>query len=330
MFLSIIVSIYNIENYIDMCVKSLMQQGSADYEVILVDDGSTDRGGEIADRWARKSALISAVHKANGGLSDARNVGLEKARGDYVWFVDGDDFVAEFILSSMKRRIEEQERPDVVFLESCFIYGNGERKRVDSVFKEDQIVGRTREEVLAYISNMEKYPGAAWSKLYRKDFLIKYQLKFEYGKLSEDLDWTKNVLFSAEHFGTIGFFCYFYRREGQNSISGRFSYKHFLAVAELIDEWSQEAQERQGVYKEFLQKQACFEYKVLLLYFYRVERSCQGVAMEWLISHRDLLAYRDDKTVRLIRFIERFCGMRVVCLLLKMYNEMCRIPKERG
>ena len=88
---SVIVAVYNIEEYLPRCVESIMHQTYRKLEIILVDDGSTDGSGDICDEYAGKDDRILVIHKKNGGLSDARNAGLERASGDYIGFVDGDD-----------------------------------------------------------------------------------------------------------------------------------------------------------------------------------------------------------------------------------------------
>lgn len=104
---SIIVPIYNVEKYVDACVQSLVLQSYQQIEILLVDDGSTDRSGEICANWAKKDSRIKVFHKENGGLSDARNYGIERAQGAYLSFVDGDDYVCpDFIEYLFKNRVK--------------------------------------------------------------------------------------------------------------------------------------------------------------------------------------------------------------------------------
>ena len=91
--ISIIVPIYNVGQYLDQCVQSLSSQTYQNLEILLIDDGATDNSPEICDRWAEKDARIRVIHKANGGLSDARNVGIRESKGDYVTLIDGDDWL---------------------------------------------------------------------------------------------------------------------------------------------------------------------------------------------------------------------------------------------
>ncbi len=98
---SVIVAVYNIEEYLPRCVESIMHQTYRKLEIILVDDGSTDGSGDICDEYAGKDDRILVIHKKNGGLSDARNAGLERASGDYIGFVDGDDWIEEGMYRAM-------------------------------------------------------------------------------------------------------------------------------------------------------------------------------------------------------------------------------------
>ena len=98
---SIIVPVYNLEKYIEKCVRSLLQQTYTNVEIILVDDGSRDESGEICDRLASEDSRIKVIHKENGGLSSARNCGIENATGEYIMFVDGDDFISELMVEKL-------------------------------------------------------------------------------------------------------------------------------------------------------------------------------------------------------------------------------------
>ena len=105
MLLSIIVPVYNVQRYLDDCVKSILCQEMTDFELILVDDGSPDESPRICDEWAKKDLRVKVIHKKNGGLSDARNCGMEAAIGDYVWFVDSDDLITKNALQNIRECI---------------------------------------------------------------------------------------------------------------------------------------------------------------------------------------------------------------------------------
>ena len=122
--LSVIIPVYNAELYLEQCVDSLMQQGDLLLEIVLVDDGSTDRSGAIADRYALRDSRIKVIHQANGGASAARNAGIAAAQGEYIAFVDSDDWVKEDGLSDLyKSAIHHQA--DVVMGQICYCLRDG-------------------------------------------------------------------------------------------------------------------------------------------------------------------------------------------------------------
>lgn len=99
--ISVIVPIYNVEQYLEMCVESIVAQTYTNLEILLINDGSTDNSGQICDAWAKKDARIHVVHKTNSGVSDARNVGIEQAKGKYLSFIDSDDFISESFIEKL-------------------------------------------------------------------------------------------------------------------------------------------------------------------------------------------------------------------------------------
>ena len=101
--ISVVVPVYKVEIYLDKCIQSVLNQTFRDFELILVDDGSPDRCGEICDQWAEKDHRIRVIHKSNGGLSDARNAGISQAKGEWLSFVDSDDWIAEDMLETLYR-----------------------------------------------------------------------------------------------------------------------------------------------------------------------------------------------------------------------------------
>lgn len=120
MLLSIIIPIYNLDEYISRCLDSCLSQDDMEdtFEIICVDDGSTDSTKEILNEYAKKDQRIKVLYKLNGGVSSARNYGLENAKGEYVWFVDGDDWIRVNCIKKIKNKLDEcSEKPDSVLFE---------------------------------------------------------------------------------------------------------------------------------------------------------------------------------------------------------------------
>lgn len=127
MRLSVVIPVYNVEQSLDKCLKSVVSQSYADMEVILVDDGSPDKCPQMCDEWAKRDNRITVIHKQNGGLSDARNAGIDIAKGDYITFVDSDDFIGYDTYKLLMNKIEEHSDIDILEFPIYWHYGSKEQ-----------------------------------------------------------------------------------------------------------------------------------------------------------------------------------------------------------
>lgn len=214
MKLSIVVPIYNVERYLRKCVDSLLAQdlSSQGYEIILVDDGSPDGCPIICDEYASKHENIKVVHQENGGLSAARNSGIEKAQGEYVQFVDADDFLESNVLNSLVEKIDSDQL-DVL----RFNYQNvNERYEVFEPNKVSKPFVDYRDEVcngLDFLTQRLGFGCYAWQFVIRKDLLA--ECVFKEGVYFEDTEWTPRVLLKAQRVTSTDLMVYNYlMREG--------------------------------------------------------------------------------------------------------------------
>lgn len=203
--LSIVVPVYNVENYLARCVASLLKIDSLDVEIILVDDGSTDSSGKLCDTF-RYNESVKVIHKKNGGLSDARNEGLNIAKGEYVWFVDSDDSV-NFSYSSFLSIIEAFE-PDVVCANYIILNNNKVTNIIQECLKKDTLyLGKEALKTLLY---NHQYYVAAWKNIFRREFLIKNNLYFKKGIFHEDEQLTPYIFLQAKKVVYFDDFIYVY------------------------------------------------------------------------------------------------------------------------
>lgn len=180
--ISIITPVYLVEQYLDRCISSIIAQSYTDFELILVDDGSPDRSGEICDRWAQKDSRIRVFHKSNSGVSAARNLALNIAEGEYITFVDSDDWLENDCLQQLLD-VAEKTNADIV---CCNRFENGQEQKTVCRYTEALI---TREEALDCYSKY--YFTAVWGKLYRWECL-------EGLKFREDIYYSEDTLFYTQ------------------------------------------------------------------------------------------------------------------------------------
>jgi len=180
--ISIIVPVYNVENYLDECINSLIMQTYSNIEIILVDDGSTDSCPQKCDVWSHKDNRIKVIHKPNGGLSDARNTGIDIARGEYLMFVDSDDFVEPTIVSVLYDCINRTNSE--VACGGVYSYSNGTKKDIFNRRLKTETAVFTGMNRLKALLNTAK-DCAVWGKLYRKAVIGKH--RFIKGRYNEDV-----------------------------------------------------------------------------------------------------------------------------------------------
>ena len=226
--ISIIVPVYKVEKYLEKCVKSILKQTYTNLEIILVDDGSPDKCGQLCDELAKTDDRIIVFHKENGGLSDARNFGVERANGEYIGFVDSDDYIHESMYEELYKAIKKSGT-SIAECGVTRVYKNTLRPHYEG---EDYFLVLGREEYLKeYLENKRLY-GSAWCKLIHKDLAKK--IKFPTGKIYEDAFYTLELLKTVDRYTLIsGNYYYYYIRE--NSITTRpFSSKD-MDYVEIMD-----------------------------------------------------------------------------------------------
>lgn len=251
--LSVIVPVYNVEKYLHKCVDSLLNQNlpSEEYEIILVDDGSPDRCGEICDVYSSRYSNINVVHRENGGLSAARNSGIEVARGQYVQFVDSDDFLEPNVLKTLVEKMEA-DRLDVL----RFNYKNvNERYEEIEPNKDPKHWVNYSSEVCDGHTFLNERLGPA---CYACQFIVRRELLTDYmfkeGVYFEDTEWTPRILINAQRVASTDMMVYNYLfREGSITQSVDEAKKRKVLADKLLLVDSLKAQMQQVVDKRWFE-----------------------------------------------------------------------------
>lgn len=205
---SIIIPVYNAEGTLPRCVDSILNQTFTDFELLLVDDGSADASGAICDCYAAKDSRVRVFHQANSGVSASRNLALDQARGDYLQFLDSDDWITPDATSCLVRAMEGGPCDMVI---SDFYRVVGERVSQKGDIEEDGIL--TREEYAAHMMEnpADFYYGVLWNKLYRRNIVEEHHLRMD-----PEISWCEDFMFNleyiryAEHFRAIQIPIYYY------------------------------------------------------------------------------------------------------------------------
>lgn len=320
--ISIIVPVYNVKDYLEQCIKSLLHQSYKAYEIILVDDGSTDGSSDICDNWA-VHPNIRVIHQDNRGLSAARNVGIQNAHGEYILFVDSDDYISEDILAVLQKYINS-ESPDVVMLRANKVYRNGSISEVDEIMDRSRIKNRAREDVLAYLATLSKFPGSACTKMINRVFLQKHDLYFPPNKSYEDLYWSFRLFLCADTFDYCSKDYYYYRQNREGSITNTFTkdkYRHSIDiipyVLTLLDQAENNEVNRKSVFGML-----AYHYGIVLMQYRRLPAEEKREYVKDLKKYCFLLRYRNDIKSRIARISVRLFGIGSASYFANVYYRL--------
>lgn len=225
--ISVIVPVYNVMNYLKQCLDSIIQQTYTNLEIILVDDGSTDQSGSICDVYKEKDSRITVIHKKNGGLSDARNTGLNICNGDYISFVDSDDYLSPYFYEILMG-VAKKKNCDIVALKGGTSFWDGEE--ISTLAKDNDefaVHYLNSHDVLERMLYQEIATGAQF-KLYKKEVFD--NIRFPVGYLYEDVATTYKPFFNAKECAIVEADIYAYRKRRDSIIRQSFSPKKMICL----------------------------------------------------------------------------------------------------
>lgn len=219
--ISVIIPVYNIEQYLDRCLKSVTEQTYPSLQILLIDDGSTDNSLQHCNHWQKKDQRITVYHKENGGVSSARNLGIKKADGEWVIFIDGDDWIESDMLQKMYTcAIENQS--DVAIC--SFVLEYGKKKEFTSVLRGEEalkvISGKQAVESIVNRQTQYEVGNSPWNKLVRRRIIEEQHLRFPVGRrMAEDMLFVTKAMLEVERCVLLSdtFYHYFLVREGNSS-----------------------------------------------------------------------------------------------------------------
>lgn len=224
---SVIVPVYGVEACLDKCVESILHQTFSDWELILVDDGSPDRSGALCDEWAERDSRIKVFHKENGGVSSARNLGIEKAEGTWITFVDADDAIRA---ETLEKCASYFDKADVIRFSMKFVYSEDGKE-----FKDYVIPKLTHEEYLSRIVARETILGVCGGFYLRKTF-VENNIKFDKSLVNGE-DWVVllQLVLLANDVSIMPDTLYLYNKTNENSCTYTFSFKKSLSAIRALD-----------------------------------------------------------------------------------------------
>lgn len=320
-YFSIIIPVYQTERYIVDCIESVLKQDFDDYELILVDDGSTDRSPTICDQYASQFEKICVVHKKNGGLSDARNTGIRAAAGKYLLFLDSDDFWSDSqFLKKLKTEIEHQNCDVINFHYKYYYEEENQYRDFFSPIDEESLWKMNADQRFQYLVEQNQYIASACNKAVSRELILQNSLYFRVGITSEDIEWCARLASCSKKMGGCNLNAYCYRQRAE-------SITHTLK-AENVDMLRKniracirhgELPDRSRQYKDAYFIYTAYQYGTLLFHINHLEKKERNEQRKLAEPYRYLLRYGKNKKIALLRIFSRLFGYQGMNCCLRFF-----------
>lgn len=322
MMFSIILPVYNVENYLQECVDSILKQTFADYEIILVDDGSTDGSSKLCDELVKNHDCIRVIHKKNGGLSDARNCGTRVARGEYVVYIDSDDFLIKD--DFLEKLVEKAKKKSDLIFYKYQKYLSTTQKFEDCRYTYSSAMNeKSYSDKISALVKADAFYGMAWIKAIRKEIIDSNGIEFEVGLLGEDMEWNYHIIFNSTSIDFIDepFIAY---RQREGSITSNFKLKNLTDFIYVLEKWSKiitnDATDKN--LKVALYGSLAKYYSNLLVVYSRIvdpekkEYKTRIKQLDWLLK------YSMSRRPKIIAKIYRILDFNITSLVLRIFDRI--------
>ncbi|WP_289749342.1 glycosyltransferase family 2 protein [Bacteroides acidifaciens] len=320
MKVSFVIPVYKVEQYIDRCVKSIANQTYRNIEIILVDDGSPDACPALCDQYASEDFRIKTIHKENGGLSDARNLGTKEATGDYLIYVDSDDFwMHDDDLEKLVRIASVHPTADFIGFNCSYYYAN---KNVFSPWKQYDLtlsIPKEKNVAIKLLTSTSSMVMSAWMKMIKREFLIHNKLFFIKGQLSEDIPWFINLLDCCHECMFVNLNVYAYRQGVSGSITHNITLKNIDSLINIVETELRRIDSRSfnEEAKNCIMSFLAYEYSIILGYLQFLDKNVATSKYEYLKQYKYLLKYTQDPKVKKVNLCYRLLGLRKTTYLLQ-------------
>lgn len=321
-FFSIIIPVYNVQDYLKRCVDSILIQNYKDFEILLINDGSIDNSALICDEYAKFDSRIKVLHKLNEGASAARNDGITNAAGNYIMFVDSDDYwEGTNALQSIFKRLVENKAELILFGYKILNINTGLTSTIKSNYDSVFLSSSKKNDSVKYLFENNLFPSSVWVIAVEREVLLKNDIYFEVGLIAEDIDFLIKLFSSISAIDSIEDIFYVYLKNRKDSVSNTSGKKGVESMLFILDKWVPKFLNNKDEISKYYLSFLAFHYSTVFLTFAYLEPKIQKELIPRLHAYFFMFKYTSSFKPRIINFILRLFGIENGSTMLrKMYN----------
>ena len=319
--ISVIIPVYEVENYLNKCVESVLNQEFKNIEVILINDGSPDSCPAICDKYARLDERVIVIHQVNAGLSDARNTGINASQGDYLMFVDSDDFwEGSDCLHNLVDSIGAKDPELILFGVQDHDYFTNNRRITRTGYNIPELRS-DKETAIKSLFKRRQFPRGVWTLAVKREFVIQNQLYFVKGLRAEDIDWLINVFLHATSFDAVNDAFYIYVTNRPGAITSTSYEKRVGYMLSSVRKWMPVLESDLNPVNRLLLSYLAIQYIISYLYFARVPRQNREEMLFQLKQYKPILRYATGRKSIISKILINTLGIQVgAAVLLRIYR----------
>lgn len=307
--ISIIIPVYNVEAYLHKCVNSVLDQDFKDIEVLLVDDGSPDNCPAICDEFAKKDARVKVIHKKNGGSSDARNEGMKSANGEYLMFLDSDDYWdGKDCLFNLIQSMQVSNA-DIILYGAKDVFVESNTVRVARGNYDIATIRKGKDAAIQSLFTTHHFPGSAWILTIKRCLVLEHELFFVTGIKAEDIDWLIHSFSKAASFDAVNDAFYMYIKNRPGAITTTADSKSAVDILFSVSKWRPELEKDLSVTNTYLLSYLAYQYITAYIIYASVPGNEKRILHAELKKNSGILKYAQGKKTVLSRTVIELFGI---------------------
>ena len=306
---SLIVPVYNVAQYLPQCIESVLAQDFADFELILVNDGSPDNSLAICQSYAAKDVRIKVIDKPNGGASTARNEGMATAKGNYFLFIDSDDYIeSPNLLTEISKTIRKTNTDIVLYSGKNYNMLNGKTSIQRGNYDLSQIKPNDYLGTVKYLVENGQFPGSAWVFAIKADVVKINNLQFRTGIIAEDIDWCAKVFTVARSIDAVNGVFYAYRKNQSASVSNNAGLKGINSIMSIIEDWRPKLDHKQALGNMLLHNLGYYYFTSFVAYS-KLDESAKQTVRERMKKNFPVTKFARHTKLKVLRILCQILGI---------------------